>query len=218
MSETSPLGVLHPRPSHITRQLAFLFRCSPTYFVAVVLLILVGLAGHVAVVGGTGFVVGIIADSGADSTDVLIGLSVLCTGLLVTPIADSLQSMAVAAMTARYHSRLHALIACLLLAPDSTDHLTDPETGARLKNLAEKAKSWERLDCVTWFWKVVGARITGLTGVSILMWWNWWAGLLVAAVKEAQRASGIKAAPDAPQSLEDFELPPDLQKMFNQNK
>ncbi len=36
--------------------------------------------------------------------------------------------------------------------------------------------------------------------------------------QEAQKALGIKAEPDAPQSMDDFELPADLQKMFNQNK
>ncbi len=36
--------------------------------------------------------------------------------------------------------------------------------------------------------------------------------------QEAQKALGITAEPDVPQSMDDFELPADLQKMFNENK
>ncbi len=36
--------------------------------------------------------------------------------------------------------------------------------------------------------------------------------------QEAQKALGIKAEPEVPQTMDDFQLPPDLQKMFNQNK
>lgn len=36
--------------------------------------------------------------------------------------------------------------------------------------------------------------------------------------QEAAKALGIKAQPEVPQTMDDFQLPPDLQKMFDQNK